>query len=331
MKRALAYANTNIALVKYWGKSNNPFNIPAVSSLSMTLNDLGTRVTLSQIAGTSHEIFIEGRPAMPKACTRVMAYLEQVREIYGFFGCFHIDSHSTVPYAAGIASSASFFAALAKALDHILDLGLSLRDQSILARMGSGSAARSMFCGFSALYGGSRHAHEDAYASGIAAHSELDLHMIMAVIDDQQKPISSRDAMDACKKTSPFFQAFVDSHDSDFTEAVAALNDGSFATLGAIMEHSTLKMFATMWSAQPAINFWQPNSLAVIDLIYRLRREHGPIAYFTMDAGPNVKILCRGKDLPLIVKTVAESKLTLNISCFVPGLGAHLVNGPTHE
>lgn len=323
MKRATAYANANIALVKYWGKNDSPHNIPAVSSISMTLHDVGTEVALAA-STLHHELLIENQPAPSKASARVSAYLEQVRMTYPFSGFMRINSHSTVPYEAGLASSASFFAALAKAIDHSLGLNLSLRDQSILARRGSGSAARSIFPGFSGLYGGLNCAHEDAYGFPLEIHPDLDLCMVLAVVDDQKKPISSRDAMNISKRTSPFFGAFVGSHEQDFLGAIEALKDGSFATLGAIMEHSTLKMFSTMWSATPAINYWQPKSLALINLVYGLREKHGPIAFFTMDAGPNVKILCQERDLPIVVKAIAEANLTLNIACVASGCGARL-------
>jgi diphosphomevalonate decarboxylase len=320
-RKAAAYANANIALVKYWGKAEGMLNIPAVSSLSMTLNDLGTEVFLEPCL-KHHEILISGEKAPQLIEERVTSYLEHLRRMYAFSDFLRLDSKSTVPIKAGLASSAAFFAATAKAFDQAFSLNLDDKNLSLLARLGSGSAARSIFPRFAALLGHESLAHEDAYAYPVENHESLDLHLIVAIVDDQPKPFSSREAMNHTTKTSPLYRAFVHSHEEDFRAAIVALKDGDFTKLGSIMEHSTLKMFATMWSARPAINFWQPSSLALINLVYQLRSLHGPVAFFTMDAGPNVKILCQGQNLPLVLKAVAETGLTRSLFCATPGSGA---------
>lgn len=291
MKNACAYANANIALVKYWGKSDHGHNIPAVSSLSMTLNNLGCEVSLAPaIARDAHEVVIDGAEASESAHKRTAVFLEEVRARFPFTGYLQISSKTSVPYASGVASSAAYFASLTVALDRALDLNLSAKDLSTLARMGSGSAARSIFGGFAALHGGNHLQHEEAYAYPLPMNNHLDLHLVIALVDDQPKAISSREAMIATRESSPFFAEFIATHHQDFAHAVQALSHGEFAALGHIMEHSTLKMFATMWTAQPPIIYWQPQTLTLIETVMTLRKEHGPIAFFTMDAGPNVKI-----------------------------------------
>ncbi len=327
MKAARAYANANIALVKYWGKADHGNNVPAVSSLSMTLKDLGCKVTLTpRMHG--HEILRNGDHVSPATFERTCAYLEKVRTLYPYQGYFHLDSQSSVPYASGLASSAAYFAALATALNEACDMRLDDKARSVLARMGSASAARSIFGGFAGLFGGSHRLDNAAYAHPLAVHHDMKLHLIVAVVDDQPKAISSRDAMVATKATSPFFERFVDESDADFLAGSKALLEGSFSTLGTIMEQSTLKMFATMWTATPAIVYWQPLSLAVINAIYALRREHGPVAFFTMDAGPNVKILCEEHNFPLVLRAIAALGVTKNILCTTPGEGALVVSSP---
>lgn len=326
MNQAKAYANANIAVVKYWGKNDRPLNIPCVSSLSMTLRDFGTTVSLSRSSSKSHESFIGNTPAPLNIAQRTAQYLEQIRKLHNFDGFLRVETESNIPLASGLASSASFFAALATAKNQLFQLSLDAREQSMLARIGSGSAARSILGGFVGLYGGDQLTHEEAYAFQVPHHESLDLAMVIAVVSDQKKPISSRDAMTITKTTSPFFRAFVDAQEQDFEGSMIALRDGSFETLGTIMEHSTLKMFATMWTAQPAIIYWHPQTLALINLIYELRRTHGPVAYFTMDAGPNVKILCTQSILPELVRKVASAELTTTIFCATPGPGSHVVS-----
>src|SRR5580704_7910974 len=153
MKKAVAYANANIALVKYWGKSDHELNIPAVSSLSMTLEGFGTTVIVSRSDKDEHTLTIEGT-TVPPTTARLDFYLEQIRRLFPYDGFFHITSKSAVPYESGLASSSAFFAALAVGIDRYLSLMLNAFELSKLARMGSGSAARSIFPGLVGLFGG---------------------------------------------------------------------------------------------------------------------------------------------------------------------------------
>lgn len=322
MKQAHAFANANIALIKYWGKNEGCFNIPAVSSLSMTLNDFGTSVSLVASKIHKHQALINNKPASLEVLERLDAYLEQVRCFYPFSGHLHVSSKSNVPFKAGLASSAAFFAALAVALDVALALGLDQKDLSRLARLGSGSAARSIFGGFCGLHGGPGTNHEEAFAFPLEINAKLNLAMVIAIVDEGMKPLSSRAAMNLTKKTSPFFNVFVKDHDKDLELAKNALKTGSFVKLGEAMECSTLKMFATMWTALPSINYWRPQSLALIETVYELRKKHGPKAFFTMDAGPNVKILCEEDFLPTVLKTIIETGYARDLLVAKPGSGA---------
>jgi diphosphomevalonate decarboxylase len=323
---ATAYANANIALIKYWGKNDSPFNIPAVSSISMTLDKLGTTVSLSFLKSTNHAVFIDDNIASAEITQRVVIYLEEIRKLYPYSGFFKVSSSSNIPLGAGLASSSSFYAALALTLNDILQLRLNQQDLSLLARIGSASAARSIFGGASALNGGLDLPHNEAFAFPIAMHKELNLVMVIALVDRRPKAISSRQAMNNTKATSPFFASFVNAQATDFSEALKALSDGNLAILGSSMEHSTLKMFATMWSARPAINYWQPQSLALIDLVYRLREQHGPKVFFTMDAGPNVKIICENHFLSVVIEKISTSGIDVEVLCSLPGQAAHIVD-----
>lgn len=317
MNKSTAYANANIALIKYWGKSDVRLNVPAVPSISMTLSHLGTTVTVESI-DKNHELSDPSFKDSERA--RLFKYLELVREFFPYDGHLRITSKSSIPVSAGLASSASFFAALATALNDHFSLKLAKKELSILARMGSASAARSIFGGFCAL---GYESHEDAYAYELK--SDLDVAMVIAVVDQGPKKISSREAMNITANTSPFFDNFVKEQPKDFDKALAAIKDGDFLALGKLMEHSTLKMFATMWTALPAINYWKPESLGLINLVYELRNELGAV-FFTMDAGPNVKILCPSELLPQVLSKVARSGLTVDIRSSALGQGAQIIN-----
>lgn len=322
MKKASAYANANIALVKYWGKSDHQKNIPAVSSLSMTLDGLGTTVHLSP-SKRSHCLTINGQHVQGAEYDRLSGFLEKLRQQFPFKNFLAIESLSTVPVAAGLASSASFFAALCTAFNEALGLELNKKDLSGLAREGSASAARSIFDGFSGLYGGSI-THEEAHAFSI--DSSLKLGLLIAVVSKEKKALSSREAMNRTEKSSDFYKSFVATHHEDFSGALSALAKGSFAHLGEIMEHSTLKMHASMWVARPSINYLKPASLALIELVYAMRKVHGPIVYFTMDAGPNVKLFCEERDLTKIRELIQQSPIVDEIILSKAGAGAKVIS-----
>ena len=284
VKITQAYANANIALVKYWGKSSLEFNIPAVPSLSMTLCGIGTKLTLTSSLTKAHSLIREEQPISGPALLRLSSFLENIRQRFPYDGYLNISTSSNVPYGAGLASSAAFFAALTQALDNFYTLNLNSQELSKLARLGSGSAARSMLGGFVGLLGGDFLDHDDAFAFPIIINPSLKLVMIIAILNSQTKAISSREAMILTKKTSPYYKSFLQSAPGDFDDAKKALEEGSFSKLGTTMEHSTLKMHASMWACQPAINYFLPATLSLMNLIRNLREKFGPIAYFTMDA-----------------------------------------------
>lgn len=320
MNRSSAYANANIALIKYWGKSDQELNIPEAPSLSMTL-ELGTKVTIESISGPAHQAKVNEQDL-----ARLSAYLELVRKHLPYQGFLSVRSESSVAMSAGLASSAAFFAALATALNEHFSWGLDQKNLSILARMGSASAARSIFGGFCALEGGV--SHKEAFAYEL---DTLDVAMVIAIVSSDKKPISSRSAMNMTKATSPFYKCFIENQRSDFEKSKAAISNKDFKGLGELMEHSTLKMFATMWTAQPFINYWQPKSLELIQLVLDIRKNHGPIAYFTMDAGPNVKVLCPKEHHPLVFKLVNDSGLALNVKSSFLGQGSKVIQEHLHD
>lgn len=268
----------------------------------MTLDGLGTAVELCPTDG-AHSLKIDDIVIDGAECHRLVAFLEHIRDLHPYDNYWAVKTNNTIPIAAGLASSASFFAALALALNEGLSLNLSKEKLSCLARLGSASAARSIFGGFVGLHGGMIDAHE-AYAFPIK--SSLDVVMLLALVKRSKKPLSSREAMNHTAKTSPFYNSFLDAHRNDFLAAQQALKSGDFAGLGQIMEHSTLKMHACMWAAKPAVNYILPMSLTLIECVQKLRAEHGPIAYFTLDAGPNVKVLCQKKDQALVKNALLQ-------------------------
>lgn len=311
MYQATAYANANIALIKYWGKADGPFNIPAVSSLSVTLDALGTTTTVE--LSVRDELFLNDQPTSLDDTVRLGHFLNIFRKRFDVKDALRVVSHNSIPTASGLASSASAYAALAVALNELFSLNLSERDLSIVARRGSASAARSIFGGFAILHGGAHLTDDQACGEKVADGNWANLELLIVMVSDQKKPTSSRQAMDLSKKTSPYYASWVDTHETDFLSSLNAVAINHFERLGQLMEHSTLKMHAVMWASSPPINYFLPKTLEVMAAVYQIRERFGPIAFFTMDAGPNVKVLCQSEHVALIKSELIRALGTANI------------------
>ena len=287
------YAPANIALCKYWGKRDDVLNLPMTASLSLSLGQYGSRVTLSAREGTDH-ISLNGREltAAEPFVVRVSQYLDCFR--HRGIEAFSLDAQNTVPTAAGLASSASGFAALARAIAEIHGWALSTKELSILARLGSGSACRSVHDGLVEWQAGTRADGMDSYAEPIdLVWPELRIGIIM--ISAQPKAVGSREAMKLTVETSPLYSAWPSIVARDMQEMKRALRARDFDEVGSIAERNALAMHATMMGSAPPVVYWLPETLTAIHRIQDLRGD-GMKIYFTMDAGPNVKLIYRTQE-----------------------------------
>jgi len=296
MSSAVGYPN--IALIKYWGKRDERLRLPMNSSLSMTLDIFPTTTTVEADPDlTADTVTVAGVPAPPGFARRVTQFLDMVREHAGDPCPARVDTVPTGPVGAGLASSASGFAALAAAAADAYGLDYDARRLSRLARLGSGSAARSIFGGFVQWHCGSgigRAADESSYAEPVDA-AGLDPAMVVVVLDAGTKHIDSATAMRRTVETSPLYPAWSAAAAADLRQMLAAFAAGDLARVGEIAECNALGMHATMLAARPSIRYLSPDSLRVLDAVDRLRHNGLP-AYATMDAGPNVKVWCHRGD-----------------------------------
>ncbi|WP_022867871.1 diphosphomevalonate decarboxylase [Schaalia vaccimaxillae] len=285
---ATASANSNIALIKYWGKANPALSLPTTSSLSLTLDDTWTTTRVSFDDGNHglDQVSINGKQASGTSLERVSRFLDLVRKRAGLNQAATVESHSTVPLAAGLASSAAGFAALAGAASRAAGLDLDERDLSRLARRGSGSACRSIFGGL-VLWNKGTDDHS-SYAEPVA--TDLNLAMVVVTVESGKKSISSSRAMKHTLTTSPLYPSWVQSSATDVLDALDAAATADLQRLGDIAEANALGMHATMLAARPAVMYWLPSTVEVLSLVQRLRAEGLPV-WATIDAGPNVKVL----------------------------------------
>jgi diphosphomevalonate decarboxylase len=288
---ATAVAHPNIALVKYWGKVDPELNIPAVGSLSITLDGLSTTTRVCFDPGLTEDRFdLDGRPA-PEMLPRVTSCLDLLRRRADVETRALVESNNDFPTAAGLASSASGFAALVVAVDRALRTGIATADLADLARQASGSAPRSLFGGFVEITftGGARGGMPRT--EQVLEPSAWPLGVVVAVTDTGPKDVGSTEGMLRTERTSPYYPAWVDTSAADLAEARAAVKRLDFEALADISELSCLKMHAVMLSAHPGLVYWNG---ATVECIHRIRelRAGGVGVFFTIDAGPQVKAVC---------------------------------------
>lgn len=321
-----AVAHPNIALIKYWGKRDEQLMIPFVDSLSMTLDIFPTTTTVTlDPAAQADSVMLNGSPAEGESRRRVIAFLDLVREMAGRSEPAAVTTINSVPTGAGLASSASGFAALALAGATAYGLDLDPTALSRLARRGSVSASRSLFGGFAICHAGQgtgAAADLGSYAEPVPV-PDIDLTLVIAMVDVGPKAVSSRAAMRRTVETSPLYQAWATSSKADLSEMLAALHRGDLGTVGEIAERNALGMHATMLAARPAARYLSPATVAVLDGVLHLRAS-GVTAYATMDAGPNVKVLCHSADAGRVAETVSGAAPGCSVATARCGPGARL-------
>ncbi len=297
--KATATAGSNIAIVKYWGARDSALNLPANGSISLTLDAARTTTTVHfDAALRSDALILNGREVGGAALARVSAHLDRLRALAGVRVPALVDSTNTFPEGAGIASSASAFAALTVAGAAALGLRLSERELSVLARLGSGSACRSVIGGWAEWRAGT--CHEDSYAVQIAPPEHWDMRDLVAVVSAEAKAVPSAKGHERAA-SSPLFQARLRQVEDTLPAVRRAILERDFHALGLLAEADALSMHAIMLTSSPPLLYWLPATVELIRQVWQWRAEGLP-CYFTIDAGPNVHILT----LPQAVPHVAE-------------------------
>lgn len=306
--KAFALAHPNIALVKYWGKRDLAYNLPGAGSLSLTLGGLSTRTCVEfDPALRADALQLDGERITSGAkIERVSEFLDLVRERVGISTRARVTSENDFPTGAGLASSASGFAALALAATKAAGLELSPTELSILARRGSGSAARSIFGGYVEMNdgvfpfgqganksetGSSKEASEAAFARQIQPAAHWDLRCIIAVTSAGEKDIGSTEGMVRTQRTSPYYKQWIESVAPDIERAAQAVAARDFSALAEVAEASCLRMHASAMGAEPGIIYWNATTVALIHAVRQARAGGLPV-FFTIDAGPQVKVFC---------------------------------------
>ncbi|MCA9581704.1 MAG: diphosphomevalonate decarboxylase [Myxococcales bacterium] len=322
--RATATANTNIAIAKYWGKCDTKLNLPAVPSISLTLDGLSTTTTVTFDDRFPKDTFtLDGTVRSGRERERVIALLDGVRRKVGFLMRAEVTSENRIPTASGLASSASGFAALAAAATHAAGLRPSARELSRIARRASASAARSVFGGFVELPAGTR-GDDRLAAKALSVGDPWPLRMVIAMTTHAEKAVGSTEGMERSRRTSPLYQAWVEQAPALTRRIRIALRRKDLETLGLAMEQSTMAFHGCALSARPSILYWNPATLAILEAVRDLRDRRGILAFATMDAGPHVKVLCEAKDAPRIKRALGRVPGVLETRIAAPGGGVQV-------
>lgn len=311
-------AHTNIALIKYWGKADKDLFIPTTSSLSLTLNALytDTRVTFSSDL-TADEFYLNGDKKGPAETEKISRFLDLFRHEANVQLKAKVESVNHVPTAAGLASSSSAFSALAAACRQALNLDMSDQELSTFARRGSGSATRSIFGGFVEWQKGTSSNNSMAIEIDDA---DWDIGMVIMAINTKEKRVSSREGMAHTLATSPFYEEWTRQNKIDLERIKVAIAKQDFQTMGEIAETNAMRMHATTMAADPSFTYFEPATIQAIQAVQDLRAT-GILAYYTIDAGPNVKVLCRASQMDEVESFLAKRFEGMSFIQTTPGPG----------
>lgn len=301
MGQITARAPANIAFIKYWGAHDLERGVPLNDSISMTLSRCVSTCTVEVLerdgSGEADEIFLAGaqglQPAPEPFAARILAHLHRLRDLSDDEVRFRVATRNSFPAGAGLASSASGFAALTLATTRALGLERSEAELSVLARRsGSGSAARSVMGGYVELPGGPP--EDDVFARPLACATDWDLRDVIAVVATEPKAVSSLDGHRRVR-SSPYFRERLALLPGRLAAVRDAIAQRDFSLLGPAVEEEGIDLHLIAMSAIPPIFYWAPGTVEVLERVRHLRLN-GLEAYSTMDAGPNVHVICRPAD-----------------------------------
>lgn len=325
--KTTAIAPSNIAFVKYWGKFDPDLRLPLNDSLSMNTDQAFTTTTVEfskKYTADSVEIIFDGNlvPMAQKESQRVIAHIERIRQKTGCREFARIVTKNSFPMGVGVASSASGFAALTVAACGATGSVFSERELTVLARIGSGSACRSIPDGF--VVWKSAATSEQSYAYSVFPQDHWNLVDTIVFVDTEEKKVSSSDGMEYVR-SSPFWKARVEGVPSTIKKVMEALQKKDIDELGSLIESDAFSMHAVMMTQSPPVLYWSGATIRVFRAIWDARTQ-GIRAYCTVDAGANVHVICEEASSQQVVKICNTIEGVIKTVVCRPAPGAHIVD-----
>ncbi|MDP2632858.1 MAG: diphosphomevalonate decarboxylase [Candidatus Curtissbacteria bacterium] len=319
--KATAKAPSNIALIKFWGKANEKLNLPANSSISVNLSNLYSITTVEFDPKLKKDIVIIDGSKEQKETLRTTKHLDVIRKLAGIKTHAKIASNNNFPKGSGLASSASGFAALTLATTTATGLKLSEKELTTIARLGSGSASRSIPDGFVKWEKGTN--HQSSYAHSLFPANYWKIAILAIIISTDQKKTGSTEGHSTAP-SSPFFKTRIQNIENKVKEVETAIRKKNFERLGNAIEQEALELHSIALTSTPPIIYWLPESIRIMRLCQKLR-ENGTSVYFTFDAGPQPVLFCLQKDSQKIAKAIKSEVKRTRIIQSLPSVGAKLI------
>lgn len=298
-----AVAPSNIAFIKYWGRKNEELRLPENGSVSMNLSNLLTTTTVEfDEKLTGDMVTIDGGENVTES-SRVTKHLDRIRKIAGVNTFAKVASKNNFPSGTGLSSSASGFAALTLSATHAAGLTLTEKELSILARLGSGSACRSIPNGFTEWLDGD--VSETSYAVSLYPKDYWDISDIVVIASNEKKSISTTEGQ-KLSNSSPFFQTRLNNMSEKISKLKEYLKDKNFTEFGKLLEAEALELHSIMLTSTPSLIYLLPNTLRVMHGVKKMRDE-GVEAYFTLNTGQDVHVICKSQDTEIVsnrIKTI---------------------------
>lgn len=321
--KATAKAPANIAFIKYWGRKDEKLRLPANNSISMNLSEVFTITTIGFLEKLKEdEVELDRKELSKKEKSKICNHLDRIRSLSGVRMYAKVVTQNNFPKGAGIASSASGFAALSVAAASAVGLDLSQKQLSIISRQGSGSACRSIPDGFVEWRAGN--SSESSYAYSLFPPKWWDIRDIVVIVGETMKKVGSSEGH-VLTESSPFYKARILGMKAKLKKMKEALDGKNFKEFGEILEAEALNMHAVMMTSSPSLFYWLPKTMEMI-LAIQDWREEGILAYFTVDAGPNVHLICQAADEKKVLKKLEAMKGIKNVIVNLPAEGARLIN-----
>ena len=320
--KATAFAPANIAFIKYWGKSDTLLRIPTNPSISMNLSAATTTTTVEFSDAFDQDMvtLIDGDFSQSEK-QKVIAHLDRIRKLAKVSMKAKVVTKNSFPKGAGVASSASGFAALTLAGCLAAGMSLSEKELTVLARIGSGSACRSVPDGFVKWVGGST--SEESFAYSLYPAKYWDLRDVLVVVDDKEKAVATTAGMEAAT-TSPFWHNRLKTVNERISLVECALATKDFRLLGTTIEEECLDMHHVMQTQASPICYWNDSTKEIMNAVMTWRKSGLPV-YFTIDAGPNVHLICQELDEQAVVKKAQTVEGVRQIVVNRPSQGAHMI------